>query len=166
MRRFKWFMVAVMCVFLVGATCAYASSNRYSDGKTTETKSGIWTFTATDTPYEVVITDEVLVAADSGHSIIVRSPSATAVDVTLPTGVAGMEYNIIVGGAYTGGALAQVKVGPADADTIAFLTLDAGDELDSPGTVATGDSVTLVCGAANTWYVKNMKGSWSDGGAT
>jgi len=61
--------------------------------------------------------------------------------------------------------IATIPSAPAStADTIMYLTLDAGDTLDSPG--ATGDSVHLVGGAA-TWYVVDTGSSaWSDGGAS
>jgi hypothetical protein len=49
-------------------------------------------------------------------------------------------------------------------DSINFkgLTLDAGDELDSPG--AALDSVTVVCLETDEWYVTGNSGSWTDGG--
>ncbi len=41
--------------------------------------------------------------------------------------------------------------------------LDAQDELDGPGTA--GSQVTVVCMAANKWYVSGEIGTWVDGGA-
>lgn len=40
--------------------------------------------------------------------------------------------------------------------------LTAGDELDGPGTA--GSQVTVVCMAANKWYVSGEIGTWVDGG--
>lgn len=102
--------------------------------------------------YEVVATDDTLTAADTGKSCI----ASAAATFTLPAAAVGLEYTIIDGSGAT------VYVDPAStADTIKYLTLSAGDKLTSPG--ATGDSVTLICGAANTWYISGMKGSWTDG---
>lgn len=49
-------------------------------------------------------------------------------------------------------------------DTIVYkgLSLDANDELDSPG--AALDSVTVVCMEADKWYVTANSGDWTDGG--
>lgn len=50
-----------------------------------------------------------------------------------------------------------------DAIVYKGLTLDANDELDSPG--AAMDSVTVVCMEADKWYVTANSGDWTDGGA-
>lgn len=107
--------------------------------------------------YEVVTaTTDTLAAADSGKRMIYTSTSD--VTVTLPAASLGLEFTVI-------GAEGIVNVDPAStADTIIYdpsgTALSAGDKMTA---AATGDTVTLVCGAANKWYVVNRVGSWTDG---
>ena len=51
----------------------------------------------------------------------------------------------------------------SDAFILYGTTLTAGNELDSAG--GAGNSATVVCGAANTWYVRGTDGIFVDGGA-
>jgi len=102
--------------------------------------------------YKVVATEDTLTAEESGITLIVNG----TYDVNLPADSLGLEYTIVAA------STATVSVAPAEGDSIIYLTLDAGDELDSAG--AAGDSVTLICGASNSWYIKSMTGSWTDGG--
>jgi|GEM_PF-6415106 len=109
--------------------------------------------------YEAIsATEETLVVADNGKILVATATSTTT--FTLPTAVVGMEFTIVAGKGQT------ISVDPAStADTIAYLTLDAGDEIDSAG--VTADSVTLKCYTANTWIPVNMGSSaWSDGGSS
>ena len=103
--------------------------------------------------YEVVTTDDTLTAEESGITLIVDG----TYDITLPADSLGLEYTIVAASTDT------VSIAPASGDSIAYLTLDAGDELDSAGAI--GDAVSLICGASNTWYIKSMTGTWTDGGA-
>ena len=104
---------------------------------------------------EVVIgaTDTTLLAADSGK-IFISGGNGT---FTLPEPADGLNFRVVAGGDHT------LNVTPASiADTIMYLSLDAGDKITSTGTVA--DSVELVGdGENNKWYVVNMKGNWTDG---
>jgi len=108
------------------------------------------------------VIEKVLDADDSGK-ILVATATTADTTFTLPAAVVGMEFTLVGGSAAAGGKV--VKADPkTTADTILYLTLDAGDELDSPG--ATGDSVTLKCFKANTWVPVYMNGTWVDGGAS
>jgi len=107
--------------------------------------------------YEVVTgATDTLAAADSGKRMIYTTTSTTT--VTLPAAALGLEFTIIA-------AEGILSVDAAStSDTIIYdpsgAALSAGDKMTC---AATGDSVTLVCGAANKWYVVNRIGSWTDG---
>ena len=169
MRRFKGLLliVAILMVFAIPAFSATReatiggqdSSGNY---RFTVDSDGVLDGAAASTTtlaraYSVATTTEsVLTAADSGK-ILISSLAATT--FTLPTAVVGMEFTFVAGAA-------GMKVDPSTtADTITYLTLDAGDEIDSAG--ATGDSITLKCYKANTWIPVNMGSSvFTDGGAS
>ena len=108
--------------------------------------------------YEVVTaTTDTLVATDSGKVMIYTSTNDTT--VTLPAATTLGTYFIILS------PEGIVSVDPATTDdTIIYdpsgTALAAGDKMTA---AATGDSVTLVCGATNKWYVVNRIGSWTDG---
>jgi len=108
--------------------------------------------------YEVVTaTTDTLVATDSGKIMIYTSTNDTT--VTLPAATTLGTYFIILS------PEGIVSVDPATTDdTIIYdpsgTALSAGDKMTA---AATGDSVTLVCGATNKWYVVNRIGSWTDG---
>ena len=109
--------------------------------------------------YELITaTEESVVLADSGKIMIATATATTT--FTLPAAVVGMEFTFVAGKGQT------VKIDPATtADTIAYLTLGVGDEMDSSG--ATGDSVTLKCYQANTWIPIDMGSSaFTDGGSS
>jgi hypothetical protein len=113
--------------------------------------------------YELVTaTEDALVLADVGKIMIATATATTT--FTLPAAVVGYEFTVVAASSKEGGD--TIKVDPATtADTILYLDLDAGDEIDSAG--ATGDSVTLKCISANTWLPVNMGSSaWTDGGAS
>lgn len=104
---------------------------------------------------EVGVTDDTIGAAESGRIFVCTANS----DKTLPTAANGLIYTFVDGG----GCTITVDTG-VTTDTIMYLTLDAGDAIDSPG--ATGDSITLVGDGDNAkWYAFNMSGTWTDGGA-
>ncbi len=117
--------------------------------------------------YQVIATNDTLTAIESGIVTIVQGAKVTPgpVEVQLPAASLGLRYTIVAGA-----TTETIEVQPQDADTIVYpeVTLEgsrllAGYELDSPG--ETADSVTLICGAANTWFVESMKGVWTNGGS-
>lgn len=101
-------------------------------------------------------TTDTLTAAQTGYTLLYYT--SDTVNVTLPTAAAGLEYTIVDG--Y--GTTINIDTG-LTTDTIKYLNLDAGDKIASPG--ATSDSVTVFSPAAGYWYIKSMKGTWTDGGA-
>jgi hypothetical protein len=108
------------------------------------------------TDIEVGVTTDTLTAIESGRVNVVTTTSTK----TLPTAATGLQYQFVDGT----GCTITIDTG-VTTDTIEYLALDAGDTIDSPG--ATGDSVTLIGDGTNhKWYVVNMKGTWTDGGAT
>ena len=105
----------------------------------------------------ITATEETLTSADSGKVLIATATSTTT--FTLPDAAEDLEFSIVAGQGQT------VKVDPATTDdTIYYLTLDGGDEIDSAG--ASADSVTIRYYKANTWIPVQMKGSWTDGGSS
>ena len=101
---------------------------------------------------------KTITAAENNSIFVTTRTGGGAVAFTLPTAAANLKYIIAAG------ATNAITVDPAStADTIKYLTLDAGDKIASNS--ATGDSVTLL-GAASTWYVIDTGSSaWTDGGA-
>ena len=171
MRRFKGLLliVAILMVFAIPAFSATReatlggqdSSGNY---RFTVDSDGVLAGASTSTTklsraYEVITaTEEAVVAADNGKIMVATAAATTT--FTLPAAVVGMEFTFVAGAAQT------VSIDPSTtADTITYLTLNAGDEIDSAGAI--GDSVTLKCYTANTWIPVNMGSSaWSDGGTS
>ena len=108
----------------------------------------------------VVATTDTITIANSGETLIVTPVSASGGKFTLPAATVGQVYKFVDG---KSGNANTFSVDPYSTETIRYLTLDAGDKLTSTG--ATGDSLELRCGATGVWYVTEMKGSWTDGGA-
>ncbi len=102
--------------------------------------------------YEALAASDTLTAAETGKKIIMTAAGT----ITLPAAAVGLEYTVI-----TGAAVAVSVDTNSVSDTIKYLSLSAGDKLTNGS--ATGDSVTLVCGRANTWDLVDLNGSWSDG---
>lgn len=102
-------------------------------------------------------TTETVTAADSGKTYISTATQTTT--FTLPD---CDSTDMQVGFVSNGGHKITIDT-YATTETIKYLTLDAGDTIDSAS--ATGDSVQLRCYAADTWIPVEMKGTWADGGA-
>ena len=171
MRRFKGLLLIVALVMLL-AVPAFAADTQATIGG--QNSSGSYHFTvdsdgvlagaSTSTTklsraYEVITaTEEAVVAADNGKIMVATAAATTT--FTLPAAVVGMEFTFVAGAAQT------VSIDPSTtADTITYLTLDAGDEIDSAGAI--GDSITLKCYQANTWIPVDMGSSaFTDGGAS
>ena len=173
---FKKVCLVVMCLMLT-ASLAYAAVGVQEDsgqiwaatdinftGDVTVTNSGSVSSIAIDdsssiTNEVVTATSETVTAADSPTRYIATN-TAAGTTFTLPAAVADLEYIFSDGGTNN-----TITIDTAStADTIKYLTLDAGDTLDSAG--ATGDSVHLVGGSA-TWYVVDTGSSaWTDGGSS
>jgi hypothetical protein len=116
---------------------------------------------------EVATTSDTITAAESGKVFLV-DPATTAVTFTLPTAATGMQYTFTAIDGSRQENLQSIILDPASTDTlVSCVTSDsttsfaAGDKIYSQG--ITGDSVTIVCGSANTWACINRVGSWYDG---
>lgn len=108
---------------------------------------------------EKALTNDTLTAIESGKTIV-SAYTLDGVTYTLPTAAAGLQYTVIAGNNKT----IYVDTG-LTTDTIRYLTLDAGDKLSSPSSPATGDSVTVISVESGYWDIKNMGGTWQDGGS-
>ena len=111
--------------------------------------------------YEKQTTGDTVLTTESGKTFILDTIGTSEVPIdratyTLPNAAVGLEYTFIVGNAE------EITIRPESGDTIKYLTLDASDAIRSPGNTA--DSVTVICGVADTWYIKEMKGTWTDYG--
>ena len=176
---FRKVCVLVACLMLT-ASLAYAAVGVQEDsgtvwtatdinftGDVTVTNSGSVSSVAIDnsddwTNEVLTATNETATAADTFTRYICTATSATTT-VTLPAAVAGYEFIICDGGTNFDGTQGMYVDPASTADTIKYLTLDAGDKLYSAK--ATGDSVHLVSGT-NTWYVVDTgSNAWTDGGA-
>lgn len=104
-------------------------------------------------------TTETVTSADSGKTYISTATQTTT--FTLPDcGSTDMQIGFV--DAY--GKTITIDT-YATTETIKYLTLDAGDSIDSAG--ATGDSIQLRCYTTDTWVPVEMGSSaWTDGGAS
>ena len=163
MRKFRIPLIAIC--FLLLAVEGYAT-DFFSVGKSADDNLYKITNTAivegARGDYTLAVaTDATLTALESGI-VLIAEGNTEPFQVNLPAASLGLRYTIVAGA-----TTATLEIQPQDADTIVYhetlANLDAGDELDSPG--ATGDSITLICGAANRWFIESMIGTWTDGGA-
>jgi hypothetical protein len=97
-------------------------------------------------------------AADSGKVFL-----ATAVDVkfTLPSTAAGLDYTFIC---HTVSSSTGIQVDPAAADQIAgkgLTSVDNKDLINSAGSDAEGDSVTIVGDGTDGWWITAINGTWA-----
>jgi hypothetical protein len=164
MKRTTIFLLILLGLFCLTYQVQAADDDIYNDGYWRIDSSGIFQpVTAGSSAgykvnYEVMTaTQDTLATTDTGKRMIYTSTSTTT--VTLPAAALGLEYSVIAGGT------SSLSIDPATTDdTIIYYpsgtALSAGDKMTA---AATGDSVTLVCGKAHTWYVKEINGSWTDG---
>jgi len=80
--------------------------------------------------------------------------STSPYQFNLPDAEVGLEFTVTVA------SNAYVSVNPQDGDTIVYGGASAGDKVQSSGN--TDDTLTVTCGAANTWYVTDIQGTWTD----
>ncbi len=103
--------------------------------------------------YEVFTTDDTLTSTDSGKVLIAKDTSG--VIFTLPTSAVGLQYT------FSNGSAKTLVVDPGNTvDRIVYSTTMVGG--DSIKAVASGDTLSLVCGVSGYWYVTSMSGTWSD----
>jgi hypothetical protein len=153
-------LILLVALFLVlGSVQGYCATDLFAVGKSSDnnlvkiTSTGI--LEGARSNYEVATTNDTLTAIESGKTIIVTSTSTST--FTLPADSLGLEYTLVAGRAVT------IKVDPASTgDSIEYLELAGGDRIYN-SSASTGDSIKLICGAANTWYVSNLVGTWADG---
>lgn len=109
-------------------------------------------------PSSVQTTNFTLTAANSGQ-IIVFTGTSNYTRFTLPTATVGMDIDIV------SGVAKYMTITPASTDTIVLTaTLPQGANISNSGSAAVGDEMELFCAAANTWYVRNQKGTWAQQG--
>jgi len=155
MKRFLA-LIAVMCLVLP----CFAGTNIYNDGYTTIDSTGVIDVYAAKLPYKVIVTNNTLVASESGWTTVVDTLQGDAsYTVTLPASAVGLAFTV------TQSSGGTIYIDPAIADTIAYgeMPMDAGDKLQSGG--STGDSITLICPVANTWVpIAGHGNNWADAG--
>uniref|UniRef100_A0A6M3LG18 Uncharacterized protein n=1 Tax=viral metagenome TaxID=1070528 RepID=A0A6M3LG18_9ZZZZ len=114
--------------------------------------------------YELAVTGDTLVAADSGKTIILESSGigfSTAI-FNLPAAVTSdtlttvsLNYTIVAADQ------TRIRLEPSGSDRIVYAGLVGGDALQSPAT--TGDTVTVMSFRTGQWAVTNIGGTWIDG---
>lgn len=107
---------------------------------------------------EVKVADYTVTAADNGKTF-----AADAVDLvfTLPPSVDGLTYTFIT---KTASVTTGLQVSPAAADLIngpGFTPLADKDAINTGGTDAVGDLITIVGDGIDGWYVTNVIGTWA-----
>lgn len=168
MKKFRIPLIAIC--FLLFAVSGY-TADLFHAGKSGDNNLYVITSTAVVEgqrgDYEVVdtsTTTDTLTAIESGKTFIAVADCA----LTLPSAALGLTYTFTTEGEETARTTVAdrtdyIIIDPVAADTIRGIdgqTLSAGDRLKSQG--KTGDSITIICGAANTWYVSAINGTWTD----
>lgn len=120
------------------------------------------TDTGIEYPYQYVTTSDTLVAAETGRTYLFQGTYNSEFELpACSASTLGAKFSFV------SGTDKKIAVDPNGTDTIRYsvssIPLDGGDKMLSPG--ATADSVTLFCGASGYWYVKDINGSWTDGGS-
>jgi len=115
---------------------------------------------------EASATADTLTVAESGKTIVCTATgSMGVVTYTLPAAsTANLKYTFVDG--RISGASASMQIDPDGTDRIIYnqtaviAGLAAGDKLKSGG--VTGDCVTLISDGTTSWYIKDMRGTWTD----
>ena len=167
MKFFKIVLVALIAIMSITVIPAYAA-NIYKDAYTTEDSSGNWTFTNYDSQgqkssiHTIATTADTtgsVTAARTGNTWVFRGNSMSNMVLLLPTAATGLKYTFISATTTS----VSVKANSGDKIIYGVLTdMTNGDKLTSPATYC---SVELVAGNADNWYVANMTGTWTNGGA-
>ena len=116
--------------------------------------------TADDNSVSVTATTKTLAVTDSG---VVQRVSKDAAVVTLPAVAPGLTYIFVNDGDAAGSV--GFSISPAAADHIDGGLLGVGvvnkDLINTKATANPGDTVVLVGGAANTWNVARISGTFA-----
>ena len=104
------------------------------------------------TSYERVTADNTLVAADSGKTISISD--VAGIDFNLPTAAVGMSFTFVAE------STNSWTLNPADADTIRYNDMAAGDQAKIGG--ATYSSLSIFCTQPLYWVVENLIGGLID----
>ena len=167
-NKFTLFMVLIiglLCINvhaadLIGTDGAANTSGIYAIQHTDDRLATVATDAGLIFSYEAAITSDTLTLAESAKTLTVDCPSVC--EFELPAAQVGMSYSFV-----SIDDTSVFSIDPNGTDiiywSVSSIPLDAGDKLSSAG--ATGDSITLFVGAANTWAVKAINGSWTDGGS-
>lgn len=111
--------------------------------------------------YVTTAINTTLTAANSGQTIIVTAADKS---VTLPTGAVGLTYRVVPMGnaTATGATGTTIKIGGSDTIKGGGYTAAVGKGLiNTIGNAVAGDTVSLTCIAANSWYVTHKSGVWT-----
>lgn len=161
----------------IGDEATIGNKNSSGEYRVRVKNDGTFQF-ASDTPikypyetYTSANTANTLTALESGKTLTDCSNLACTGSTgtagcskhTLPTAAVGLEFTFVAGNQ------CSMTVDTADTnDTILYsitgTKLDAGDSIKSTGQA--GDSVTLTSTVANKWSITQMKGVWTDNGAS
>lgn len=121
--------------------------------------SAAQTFTSLTGPAPTVVTaDTTLTAADSGKTIVVNAADKT---ITLPSTAAGLSYTIV---SINTGSATGTSISPAAADKLignGFTAADNKDAINTTGTAAVGDTMSVVGDGSLGWYITNVIGTWA-----
>lgn len=117
--------------------------------------------------YEVKTTDDTLTAVESGTVYYINPTDGSPMTITLPDADVGLTYTFVaINGNNSGNSWYQLA--PQSTDTLvavantktAASTYVAGDKVRSNS--ATGDSITVTCGADTYWYIGSVRGTFTD----
>ncbi len=164
------FLLSLSNAYATDRTATFGDQNasgvyrlRAETDQSTGTNYG-WVVFAQDTgiylPYTTASTNQTLVAAQTGTTIVFNNGAGTAQNgtaFTLPTAAVGMEYTIVADVAK------YFFVDAQGTDTINFSTATAGQRISNSASALAGDSITLFCATANKWSVKSKVGTWAVG---
>jgi len=115
---------------------------------------------------ENVLVDNILTASESG-SVFVNTKGSATTTFTLPAAAAGLVFTFVEGNAAgeilitpTSGDAIVTKIHAAENGTALAPAASTGIKNTAATNVA-GDTITLVCLDATTWYGTAMTGLWA-----
>ena len=111
---------------------------------------------------ELVTTSDTLLSTETGTTYVYTGTINST--FTLPAATTlGTEFTF-VNGYSSGDSVSVLFIDPASvSDEIVYTSMAWGDALQSPSSPASGDTVTIISGGNNEWYIKNMFRTWQDG---
>ncbi len=110
-------------------------------------------------PIVNIAASRTVTVAESGTVFFLK---ATDLKMTLPSTAAGLTYTFIV---HTVSSSTGAQIDPASADAIhgaGLASTDNKDLINTPGTDAEGDSVTIVGDGVDGWWITAINGTWAE----